>query len=181
MWRKEEPKAQAVPDISTGTKISTSAPAPSASTPRDISAASPISSRATACISQGIKIHGEVTGSEDLFVDGEVDGKLDLGNASVTIGPNGRVKADVTAREIIVRGRVDGKITARERVHLWSSGQVIGEVQSDRLSIEDGAVLRGKVDTGKRQEKAKDAFQAAPRGPAQKSEPAAIQANPAAD
>ena len=86
-----------------------------------------------------------------MFIDGTVDGKLDLGNASVTVGPNGKVKADISAREVIVRGQVDGKIDGTERVQLWNSGRVTGEVHTERLAIEDGAVLRGKVEAGKPQ------------------------------
>ena len=74
----------------------------------------------------------------------------------MTIGPNGAVKADVVAREVIVRGRLEGKIAGRERVQLWSTGQVIGEIQTQRLAIEDGAVLRGKVETGRPIDKATD-------------------------
>jgi cytoskeletal protein CcmA (bactofilin family) len=114
----------------------------------------PVSSRAAACISHGIKIKGEVTGSEDLFVDGVVEGKLSLTtNSCLTIGPNGTVKADVVAREVIVRGRIEGKVTGRDRVQLWSTGQVTGEVQTDRLAIEDGALLRGKVEAGRQTSK----------------------------
>jgi cytoskeletal protein CcmA (bactofilin family) len=124
---------------------------------RDAPAApTPASSHATACISQGIRIKGEITGSEDLFVDGPIEGKLNLANGSLTVGPNGTVKADVVAREVIVRGRVEGKIQGRERVQLWSTGQVIGEIQTQRLAIEDGAVLRGKVETGKPIDRAGD-------------------------
>ncbi len=145
MWKKEDSRPQGVPEISTGAAGSPSAPALS----RDAFASPPPSGRAVACISQGIHIKGEITGSEDLFVDGPVEGKLQLTNGSLTVGPNGTVKADVTAREVIVRGRIEGKIAGRERVQLWSTGQVIGEVQTQRLAIEDGAVLRGKVETGK--------------------------------
>jgi cytoskeletal protein CcmA (bactofilin family) len=74
----------------------------------------------------------------------------------LTVGPNGTVKADVVAREVIVRGRIEGKIAGRERVQLWSTGQVLGEVQTQRLAIEDGAVLRGKVETGRPVEKGSD-------------------------
>jgi cytoskeletal protein CcmA (bactofilin family) len=95
-----------------------------------------------------------VTGSEDLFVDGVVEGKLSLTtNSCLTIGPNGSVKADVVAREVIVRGKIEGKVTGRDRVQLWSTGQVTGEVQTDRLAIEDGAVLRGKVEAGRQTNK----------------------------
>ena len=151
MWKKEDGKPQGMPEISTspaGTPSTPSTPSQSASPIRETKEV-PVSSKAAACISQGIKIKGEVTGSEDLFVDGHVDGKLNLTNGSLTIGPNGYVKADVTAREVIVRGRVDGKVSGRDRVQLWSTGQVTGEVQTDRLAIEDGAMLRGKVEAGK--------------------------------
>jgi cytoskeletal protein CcmA (bactofilin family) len=102
-----------------------------------------------AVISQGIKIKGEVTGSEDLFVDGLVDGQLTLTNGNLTIGPNGTVKADVVAREVVVRGRIDGKVSGRDKVQLMSSSQVTGEVTTERLAIEEGALLRGKVEAGK--------------------------------
>lgn len=148
MWKKEDAKTQGVPEISTGPASALPAhnPAPSSS---PVVATLPVSARAAACISQGIKIKGEVTGSEDLFVDGQVDGQLNLSNSVLTIGPNGTVKADVNAREVIVRGRVEGKVTGREKVQLWSTGQVTGEVQTERLAIEEGALLRGKVEAGK--------------------------------
>lgn len=149
MWKKEEPKSQGVAETAGG--FST-ASAPSNPAPRDASTNPPTSGHAAACISQGIRIKGEVTGSEDLFLDGQFEGKLNLtNNASVTIGPNGDVKADIFAREVIVRGRVDGKIIGREKIQLWSTGNVAGDLQTERLSIEDGAVLRGRVEieTGK--------------------------------
>jgi len=147
MWKKEDTKTQGVPEISTVPANSTTGPSPS---PTSAPAASlPLSSKAAACISQGIRIKGEVTGSEDLFVDGQVDGQLNLTNGSLTIGPNGTVKADVNAREVIVRGKIEGKVTGRDKVQLWSTGQVTGEVQTERLAIEEGALLRGKVEAGK--------------------------------
>jgi cytoskeletal protein CcmA (bactofilin family) len=149
MWKKEDSRPQGFPEVSTGQGGSQLAPANS----RDTSASPTPSARAAACISQGIRIKGEITGSEDLFVDGPVEGKLQLTNGSLTVGPNGSVKADVTAREVIVRGKVEGKIAGRDRVQLWSTGHVTGEVQTQRLAIEDGAVLRGKVETGKPVEK----------------------------
>jgi cytoskeletal protein CcmA (bactofilin family) len=70
-------------------------------------------------------------------------------NGVVTVGPNGSVNADINAREVVVRGNVQGKITGRDKVQLWNTGIVTGEVQTDRLAIEDGATLRGKVEAGK--------------------------------
>lgn len=151
MWRKEDAKTQAVPEVST-TSAAENRPARTGSAATE----PPVSPNAAACISQGIRIKGEVTGSEDLFVDGQVDGKLDIGGGSVTIGPNGKVKADISARELIVRGEVTGKVSARDRVQLWSTGRVQGEVQTARLAIEDGAILRGNVEAGKPLSKPKD-------------------------
>jgi cytoskeletal protein CcmA (bactofilin family) len=162
MWRKDEVKPQGAPQVTPpGTANSTFPPASTAIAPASAAPATPaqsaapsalpLSPRAAACISQGIRIKGEITGKEDLFVDGTVEGKLEFGSASVTIGPNGKVKADISAREVIVRGTVDGKIEGTEKVQLWNSGRVTGEVRTERLAIEDGALLRGKVEAGKAQ------------------------------
>jgi cytoskeletal protein CcmA (bactofilin family) len=149
MWKKEETKSQGFAEHSTGPGVSAT---PSLSTPRD--AAVPVSTpsgNTRAVISQGIRINGDVTGSEDLFIDGHLEGKLNLSNSKLTIGPNGEVKADIFAREVVVLGRVDGKIVGRERIQLGSTGNVAGDLQTERLAIEDGAVLRGKIEieTGK--------------------------------
>src|SRR5262245_47442001 len=150
MWRKEEPKAQGagepvIPPSAAVPQSSTASPAPVPA----VGSPLPISPRAAACITQGIRVKGEITGKEDLFVDGTLEGKLDLGNASCTVGPNGKVKADISAREVVVRGHVDGKVDGTERVQLWNTGRVSGEVRTERLAIEDGAILRGKVEAGK--------------------------------
>ncbi|HLK06116.1 MAG TPA: polymer-forming cytoskeletal protein [Candidatus Acidoferrum sp.] len=147
MWKKEDAKPQGVTEIST--TPAGAVPAGNSNPNASATANVPVSSRATACITQGIRIKGEISGKEDLFIDGSLEGKLDLAGASVTIGPNGKVKADIQAREIIVRGNVQGKLVGRDRVQLWNTGQVAGEVQTDRLAIEDGAVLRGKVEAGR--------------------------------
>src|SRR5437588_3807943 len=152
MWKKEDAKPEGVTGNSaTPVNSAISSSPATASTP---SSSLATSSRAAACISQGIRIKGEVTGSEDLFVDGMVEGKLSLTtNSCLTVGPNGHVKADVLAREVIVRGKIEGKVTGRDKVQLWSTGQVTGEVQTDRLTIEDGALLRGKVEAGRQTNK----------------------------
>jgi cytoskeletal protein CcmA (bactofilin family) len=181
MWKKEDAK----PEVVSGNSVAPSNTAsptsvPFASTPSLASAPSS-SSRAAACISQGIKIKGEVTGSEDLFVDGTVDGKLNLTNGSLTIGPNGNVKADVNAREVIVRGKVEGKVTGRDKVQLWSTGQILGEVQTDRLAIEDGALLRGRVEAGKQPGKAAETKASAATAAGKSSDSASVNSGTAAD
>src|SRR5216683_5011133 len=150
MWKKEDSKPEGFSGSPAAPAISATSSSPTTSSMPSVSGAVPTSSRAAACISQGIRIKGEVTGSEDLFVDGMVEGKLSLTtNSCLTVGPNGHVKADVSAREVIVRGKIEGKVTGRDKVQLWSTGQVTGEVQTDRLAIEDGALLRGKVEAGR--------------------------------
>src|SRR5262245_11361900 len=149
MWRKEEPKSQGVAEPVMPPSAAIAPQSTTSNAPAAVGSPLPVSPRATACISQGIRIKGEIVGKEDLFVDGTLEGKLDLGNASCTVGPNAKVKADISAREVIVRGSVDGKVDGAERVQLWNSGRVTGEVRTERLAIEDGAILRGKVEAGK--------------------------------
>jgi cytoskeletal protein CcmA (bactofilin family) len=163
MWKKDDVKTPGVSESSPSAVNPPAAvnPNPSQASQRDQASqremttppqrTAPASGNASgsASVSQGIRIRGEITGSENLYIDGQIEGKLDLGNASVTVGPNGVVKADVTAREVIVRGRVDGKVVGSERIQIASSGQIIGEIHCERIAIEDGAVLRGKVETGR--------------------------------
>src|ERR1700747_508236 len=137
MWQKKEvAKSDATTENSAGSGISA---APNLSNPREaVVPATPKAAPASstgAVISRGLRIKGEVTGSEDLFIDGHLEGKLNLTNDSkVTIGPHGDVKADVFAREVIVLGKVDGKIVGRERIQLGSTGNVAGDLQTERLA-----------------------------------------------
>src|SRR5260370_8394979 len=117
MWKKEDSKPEGIsgnPATPASTATSPSPATPSTPSP---SGALPTSSHAAACISQGIKIKGEVTGSEDLFVDGVVEGKLSLTtNCCLTIGPNAHVKTDALPRELIVPGKTERKYTVLDNV-----------------------------------------------------------------
>jgi cytoskeletal protein CcmA (bactofilin family) len=84
-----------------------------------------------------------------MYIDGDVQGKLKIGAGSLTVGPNGRVQADIEAREIIVNGNVVGNLKAADRVQLGSSGSVQGGVITPRIGIDDGARLRGHVETAR--------------------------------
>lgn len=179
MWKKEDAKPQGVAEGSAAPAAASFAATQSSAPASSLSL--PISPRAAACISQGIRIKGEVTGSEDLFVDGTVDGKLSLTNGSLTIGPNGSVKADVSAREVIVRGKIEGNVTGRDKVQLWSTGQVTGEVRTDRLAIEDGALLRGRVEAGKPPVKATETKAAVAAAGSKSSDSASLNSGTAAD
>jgi len=154
MWKKEDGKAPGVAENSTASAPTNAATVASPTVTSSTPSASP---RGGASISQGIRIKGEVTGSEDLYIDGIVEGKLNLANGSLTIGPNGQVKADVNAREVVVRGQIEGKVSGRDKVQLLGTGQIHGEVQTERLAIEEGASLRGKVEAGKLTSKATEA------------------------
>lgn len=135
MWRKEDGNTQASPEAS-----------PKSGSDAGSSVASP---KAIACVSQGIKIKGELTGSEDLFIDGLIDGKISLANSVLTVGPNATVKADIAAREVVLRGRAEGKFVATERIQIWHTARVQAELKSERISIEDGAEIHGRVEAGK--------------------------------
>jgi cytoskeletal protein CcmA (bactofilin family) len=106
----------------------------------------PASSGAGSTISAGLKIKGEITGTSDLTIDGETQGKVRIATGRVTVGPNGRVTADIDAPEIVVLGTVRGSLKATENVRLGASSQVEGSVLTPRISIEDGALLRGTVE-----------------------------------
>jgi cytoskeletal protein CcmA (bactofilin family) len=182
MWKKEDAKPEGVSSNPAAPASPVSSLSASPASAPSLSSTLPTSSRPAACISQGIKIKGELTGSEDLFVDGVVEGKLSLTtNSCLTVGPNGHVKADVSAREVIVRGKIDGKVTGRDKVQLWSTGQIIGEVLTDRLAIEDGALLRGRVEAGKQPNKGTDIKASAATATGKAVDPTPLNSGTAAD
>jgi cytoskeletal protein CcmA (bactofilin family) len=100
-------------------------------------------------IGKSVVIKGELSGSEDLYLDGQVEGSIDLRNHSLTVGPNGKVKANVSAKGVVIQGKLDGSVTASDRVEVRQSAVVTGDVTTQRISIEEGAFLKGKVDIQK--------------------------------
>jgi cytoskeletal protein CcmA (bactofilin family) len=102
--------------------------------------------RQEARIGKSLSIKGDISGNEDLYVDGEVHGKIDLKAHHVTIGPNGKVHADVTARGITILGHLQGNLRAEEKVSIRQTGTVEGELITAGISIEEGAVFRGSID-----------------------------------
>jgi len=97
-------------------------------------------------IGKSVVIKGELKGSEDLTIDGSVEGRVDLSNHALTIGPHGRLKAELFAKIVIVLGEIVGNITASEKVDIRDSGSVVGDIVAPRVAIADGAHLRGSVD-----------------------------------
>ena len=96
-------------------------------------------------VSQGIKIKGEISGHGDLFLDGEFDGKIRFSSGTLTVGPNARVRAEIEATEIIVRGELTGTVKASELVQIWSTGKLTGDIETQGIVIDDGAYLCGTV------------------------------------
>ncbi len=96
---------------------------------------------------RSICVKGEISGSEDLTIDGQVDGRIDLPNHVLTVGPNATLCADVTAKSVLIFGTVLGSVTAHERVEIRRSGSVEGNVACANLVVQDGAILSGKVET----------------------------------
>ena len=132
-----------------------SAPAPTiyeSSTPRAAAAtvASPVvPSGEQATIGKSLVVKGEVSGSESLYIDGKVEGTINLPGNRVTVGRNGQVAANILAREVVVLGKVRGNVNASDRVDIRSEGSLTGDVAAARISIEDGAYFKGGIDIRK--------------------------------
>lgn len=97
-------------------------------------------------IGRSVSIKGELSGSEDIYVDGQVEGSIQLSGNSVTIGPNGRVKASISAKNVTVGGTLEGNIQATERTEMRKTAVVHGDVQTKRIAIEEGAFFQGKLE-----------------------------------
>ena len=100
-------------------------------------------------IGKSVMIKGEVSGSEDLYLDGRVQGSIELHGHNITIGPNGLVHANINAKGVCVDGKLEGDVQASERVQLRKSAVMVGDIVTERVVIEDGAYLKGKVDIQK--------------------------------
>jgi len=113
--------------------------------------AAPVGEQAT--IGKGLFIKGEITGSESLFIDGKIEGSINLPGNRLTVGRNGQVSASITAREIVVLGKVRGNVSATDRVDIRAEGALTGDVSAARISIEDGAFFKGGIDIRKPESK----------------------------
>ncbi len=100
-------------------------------------------------IGKSVIIKGELSGSEDLYVDGQVEGTIELQGNQLIIGPNGQVRANINARGVVVHGKLEGDIRASERTELKKSAIAVGDIVTQRVAIEDGAYFKGKVDIQK--------------------------------
>jgi cytoskeletal protein CcmA (bactofilin family) len=130
------PKVTMQPVHSSSPVIMTPGPAP----------ATPSAKSGASTITSGLRISGDFSGDSDLYIDGEAKGKIRLLHSRVSVGPNGKVQADIEARDIVVEGAVQGNLKASESVRLGPSSRVQGSLVTPRVAIDDGARLRGKVE-----------------------------------
>jgi cytoskeletal protein CcmA (bactofilin family) len=143
MWKRDESVKPAAPP----------APTPAAA-PMAPAGAAPMASeplrtqlgRDMVNIGKSVVIKGELSGSEDLTIEGHVEGRIDLKGNVLTIGPNGKIKAEVFAKAVVVLGEVTGNVTASEKVDIRDNGSVDGDIASPRVAIAEGAHFRGSVD-----------------------------------
>ena len=140
MWKKEEESVEKAPPRLEAT------PAPQRP-------ARPVASGERAAIGRSITIRGDVTGDEDLLIQGRVDGSVSLREHAITVGPDGVVKASIVGRVVSIEGRVEGNISADEQIVLRSSAWVQGDVSAPRVVLEDGAKFRGGVEMGEGNER----------------------------
>ena len=143
MWKRDESVKPAAPPAPTP------AAAPSAPAGAAPMASEPLRTqlgRDMVNIGKSVVIKGELSGSEDLTIEGHVEGRIDLKGNVLTIGPNGKIKAEVFAKAVVVLGEVTGNVTASEKVDIRDNGSVDGDIASPRVAIAEGAHFRGSVD-----------------------------------
>jgi cytoskeletal protein CcmA (bactofilin family) len=173
MWKRDE--ATKPPPAGSGQAAASANLAPAAAT--DAARPSSITSepqrgleRSTVNIGKSIVIKGELNGSEDLTIEGQVEGKIELRQNILTIGPNGRIKAQIFAKSVVILGEVIGNVTASDKVDIRDNGSVDGDIASPRVGIAEGAHFRGSIDMQKATGKV---------GPEPKAEARAVEARAA--
>ena len=140
MWKRDE-GVKPASDVTPSAQLpQTSMPGTPQPAPR------PQTGRDAVNIGKSVVIKGELSGSEDLTIEGQVEGKIELKESVLTIGPNGKIKAQVFAKSLIVLGEVTGNVTASDKVEIRDGGSVDGDIISPRVAIAEGAHFRGSVD-----------------------------------
>lgn len=108
-----------------------------------------------ASIGKAVRIIGDVVSEEDLFIDGEIQGSLAVRNSKLTIGPNGRAKSDVIAREVVIQGQVHGNVEASQKITIRKDGSLVGNIKTTGIIIEDDAYFKGSIDIVRHNETAR--------------------------
>src|SRR5713101_2385031 len=106
--------------------------------------------RTPASLGPGLKIKGELIGDEDLKLEGKIEGAISLGGHRLSVGSTAHIHADIVAREVVVAGEVIGNVNAPDRIELKKGGSVVGDLTTNRLVIEDGAIFKGTIEIGRR-------------------------------
>src|SRR3954452_13435309 len=149
MWKSRDDKPVA-PPVSTPMPTNVTATAATKEVrPMEIPKSNDNYRADVAHIGKSVLIKGELSGSEDLYLDGEVEGNILLKEHSLTIGPNGRVRANIQAKDIVIHGKVDGNVSGTDRVELKRSAVLTGDIATQRIVIEDGAFFKGAIDIKK--------------------------------
>lgn len=117
--------------------------------PLDSTYNTPSASGGTARLGSSLHVKGEITGNEDLAIDGSVEGLVHLEDRRLTIGASARLTADIIAREVVVYGNVKGNLRARDRIEIKKDGSVVGDLTTARIMIEDGAYFKGSIEIDK--------------------------------
>ena len=152
MWKRDEAVKPGVPaGPGSGSPAPSGAPSTADSRTPPSTTNEPMRGmeRTTVNIGKSVVIKGELNGSEDLTIEGQVEGKIELRQNILTIGPNGRIKAQVFAKSVIVLGEVTGNVTATEKVDIRDNGSVDGDIAAPRVAIAEGAHFRGSIDMQK--------------------------------
>jgi cytoskeletal protein CcmA (bactofilin family) len=143
MWKsnKEEQAKPAAPNVSTPSTTVPPKEVRPVEIPKSLDTRSEV-----AHIGKSVVIKGELSGSEDLYLDGEVEGTIELQRNALTVGPNGRIRAHINAKDVIIHGKVDGNIRGTDKVELRRTAVLVGDIQTQRITIEDGAYFKGAID-----------------------------------
>ncbi|MGH9630425.1 MAG: bactofilin family protein [Bryobacteraceae bacterium] len=147
MWeRRKEPASapQQVPPARPETPSSAPMPAASGRT------AEPLSPRGCATIGKAVTIKGEIYSEEDLYIDGNVEGTLELKDSRLTVGPNGKAQSNIKAREVVIQGSVRGDVDAKHKITIRKDGNLVGDIRTSGIIIEDDAYFKGSIDIVKK-------------------------------
>ena len=152
MWTKQQtptqpqtqgqPQSQLTP-LPTQSSQRSSEPA---SDPNAFSRPGTPGARSLACIGASLEIKGRITADEDLQIDGKVEGPVSIRGHRLTIGRSGQLNSEIALRELVVFGKITGNVNATDRVEIKKDGAVIGDIQTTRISIEDGAIFKGRIE-----------------------------------
>src|SRR5712691_1857019 len=155
MWNNKRKEEEYTPRVSNNTPPSTPEPkkeglpmstAPIRTVPEHETA------KGAASIGKSVTVKGQIFSREDLIVDGEIEGAIELNDHCLTVGPNGRVRAGIKAREIVVFGTIDGNVEALDRIDIRKDAKLIGDIKTARIIIEDGAYFKGSIDVVKNEQ-----------------------------